>query len=85
MNNEKGAQNQDQSNQHQLAPIQNPSQQCRRGNSNGTERGQGQNKSRGGPPGHNNNNNRYENYDQQGHPYHSYGNNQQYPQPQQQY
>ena len=56
-NNQKGGQNQDQSNQHQLAPIQNPSQQGGGGNSNGTGRGQGQNRGRGGPPGRNDNNN----------------------------
>ena len=47
---QKDAQNQDQNNQHQLAPIQNPSQQCGGGNSVGTGRGQGQNRGRGGPP-----------------------------------
>ena len=60
-NTQKGAQNQDQSNQHQLAPIQNPSEQHGGNNSSGTGRGQGQNRGRGGPPGHNNNNNRYDN------------------------
>ena len=39
---DKGAQNQDQSNQHQLAPIQNPNLQRSRGNSANAGRGQGQ-------------------------------------------
>ena len=57
---EKGAQNQDQSNQHQLAPIQSTNQQHGGGNSATAGRGQGQNRGRGGPLGHNNNNNRFE-------------------------
>ena len=52
----KGPQNQDQNNQHQLAPIQNQNQQHGRGNFPRAGRGQGQNRGRGGPPGQNNGN-----------------------------
>ena len=45
----KGTQNQDQLNQHQLTPIQHQNQQQGGNNSAGTGRGQGQNRGRGGP------------------------------------